>query len=170
MSLKTRLEAFATAVATDTKQQRTWITGSSSGDLTGLQTTAKSNLVAAINEARTTGGSGTPPDASESTKGIVELATLTEMATGVDTTRAATVAGVRQERDALKTELLGGAGPAFDTLSEILAVAQGAEESSVIADLVVVVGQKADASTVYTKTELGEPETDLVAVYNAAKA
>jgi len=50
VSLDTRLSDLATAVATDIKQHRVWISGSSSGDLTGLNTTNKASLVAAINE------------------------------------------------------------------------------------------------------------------------
>lgn len=170
MSLRTRVEELAVAVATDYKQLRVWLTGSSSGTLASLQTTDKTSIIGAINEARTTGGSGTPPDATETVKGVLELATLAEVATGTDASRAVTAAGVRQERDALKAEILGGVGPAFDTLSELLAVAQGAEESSVIADLTTVVGTKANASDVYTKTEIGDPDTDFAAVYAAAKA
>jgi hypothetical protein len=164
------VEELAVAVATDYKQLRVWLTGTSSGTLASLQTTDKSSIIGAINEARTTGGSGTPPDATETVKGVLELATLAEVATGTDASRAVTAAGVRQERDALKAEILGGVGPAFDTLSELLAVAQGAEESSVIADLTTVVGNKANASDVYTKTEIGDPDTDFAAVYAAAKA
>lgn len=170
MSLRTRVEELAVAVATDYKQLRVWLTGTSSGTLATLQTTDKSSIIGAINEARTTGGSGTPPDATETTKGILELATLAEVATGTDAARAVTPAGLRQERDAVKAEILGGVGPAYDTLSELLAVAQAAEESSVIADLVTVVGTKANSADVYTKTEIGNPDTDFAAVYTAAKA
>jgi hypothetical protein len=168
MALQTRISDLITAVGTDIKQLRTWITGSSSGSLTGLTTTDKSSLVAAINEVKASGGSS--PAASTTVQGIVELATLAEMATGTDTTRVATVEGVRQERLALKTELLGGASAAFDTLQELATLVTAAEETSVIDALTTVVGNKADASTVYTKTELGNPETDLVAAYTAAKA
>lgn len=170
MSFRTRVEELAVSVATDYKQLRVWLTGSASGTLASLQTTDKSSVIAAINEARTTGGSGTPPDATQTVKGVVELATLAEVATGTDDVRAVTPAGVRQERDAVKAEILGGVGPAYDTLSELLAVAQAAEESSVIADLVTVVGTKANSTDVYTKTEIGNPDTDFSAVYTAAKA
>lgn len=77
MSLITKLGDFITAVGTDIKQHRTWMTGSSSGDLTGLDTTDKTSLVNAINEALANGG-GTPPDATESIKGVVELASDAE--------------------------------------------------------------------------------------------
>lgn len=169
MSLATRLSDLATAVGTDIKSLRVTIWGAS-GSLADLQTTAKGNLIAAINEARTTGGSGTPPNASETVAGVVELATTTEVTTGTDTTRAVTPAGLKVATDAVRTALLGGAGPAFDTLEEIRLLVEAAEETSVINALTTTVGLKADKSEIYTRTELGNPDADLVAVYTTAKA
>lgn len=89
MTLVTRLGDLITAIGTDYKQIRTWITGSTTGDLTGLTTTAKNSLVAAINEVdAATGAAGwTAVDASETVKGIAEIATNAEAlamaATGV---------------------------------------------------------------------------------------
>lgn len=88
MTLVTRLGDLITAIGTDYKQLRTWITGSSSGDLTGLTTTAKTSLLAAINEVNAKPAGGwTAVDASETVKGIAELATNAEAlamaATGV---------------------------------------------------------------------------------------
>lgn len=61
MPLVTNISNFATRVATEFRTIRTIITGSSTGDLTGLQTTAKSSIVAAINEVKAgaTGGATT---------------------------------------------------------------------------------------------------------------
>jgi hypothetical protein len=98
LSLQTRLGDLATAVATDVKQLRVWITGSSSGALTGLTTTTKTDIVSAINEINAKPTSGAPPDATETARGVIELATLAEVATGTDAVRAVTPAGVRQER------------------------------------------------------------------------
>lgn len=121
MSLQTRLSDLITALGTDYKQFRTWITGSTTGDLSGLTTTDKSSLVAAINEVDANSG-GSPPDASETVKGVIEIATLTEVGTGTDSLRAVTPAGVRQERTALKNEILGAGVPAaLDTLDELAA-------------------------------------------------
>lgn len=50
MSLQIRLANLITAIGTDYKQLRTWIAGSQTADLTGLTTTAKTSLLAAINE------------------------------------------------------------------------------------------------------------------------
>lgn len=51
-TLETRLRDLATAIGTQIKQLRTLINGNLA-DLSGLATTAKGNLVAAINEVRT---------------------------------------------------------------------------------------------------------------------
>lgn len=218
LSLQTRISDLITAIGTDIKQLRTWVTGSSSGNLTGLTTTAKGDLIAAINEVNAKPSSA-PADASETVKGIVELATLAEVATGTDSVRAVTPAGVRQERTALREEILGSGVPeALDTLDE-LAAALGddanfaasvttalAGKQPLDADLTAIAalvsaadqfpyatgtgtwtlgtvtaaarGLLDDATVadmrntldVYSKTELGNPETDLVALYNTAKA
>jgi hypothetical protein len=217
LSLQDRLSDLITAIGTDYKQLRTWISGSSSGDLTGLTTTAKTSLVAAINEIDAQ--SSAPPDASETVKGLVELATLAEVATGTDSTRAVTAAAVRQERNAVKAEILGAGVPAaLDTLDELAAaLADDANYAASIttalagkqpldADLTQIAGlasaankmpyatgaqtwaladltaagrallDDADAAAqrttldVYSKTEIGNPETDLVAAYTTAKA
>lgn len=121
MSLQTRIGDLITAVGTDVKQLRTWITGSSSGDLTGLTTTVKTSLVAAVNEVNAKPG-GTPPDASVTVKGIIEIATLTEAATGTDALLAMTPQAVKQETDAVRTAILGAGVPAaLDTLDELAA-------------------------------------------------
>lgn len=77
-TMQSRLSDLITSLGTDYKTIKTWIFGSTSGTLADLQTTAKGSIVAAINEARTTGGSGTPPDASTTVKGIAETATDAE--------------------------------------------------------------------------------------------
>lgn len=186
MSLQTRLGDLITVIATDYKQLRTWITGSSAGDLTGLTTADKTSLVAAINEV---GGAvpPAPPDATTAVKGIIEIATLAEVAAGADTARAVTSEGVRQERIALKAEILGvGVPAALDTLDELAAAL--ADDANFAATTTAALGnrlrvdtaaqgltaqQKTNGQTnldVYSKTELGNPETDLVAAYTAAKA
>lgn len=87
-SLISRIGDLVTAIGTDIKQHRTWITGSSSGNLTGLTTTVKTDLVAAINEVKAS--SGSPSAASETVSGILEIATQTETNTGTDDARAVT--------------------------------------------------------------------------------
>lgn len=213
MSLATRLSDLAYAIGTDMKQFRVWMTGSSSGDLTGLTTTDKSNFVAAINEVKA-GSSGAPPDSSETVKGIIELATLAEVATGVDAVRAVTPQGVRQERTALKAEVLAAVPPPGDAttvskgiieIADLAEVAAGIDASRAVTpagvrqerlalkteilgvgvpaaldtldELAAALGDDANfAATVTTAlgarvlaTDIGNPDTDLVAVYTAAK-
>lgn len=100
MSLQTRISDLITAIGTDYKFFRTMITGSSGGDLTGLTTTDKTSVVAAVNEVNAAAAAATIPDASTTVKGKIEIATLAEVTTGTDTVRAVTPEGVRQERTA----------------------------------------------------------------------
>jgi hypothetical protein len=89
MSLATNVSNLATRVATEFKTIRTIITGSGTGTLSGLTTTDKTSVVAAINEVKA-GNSGSPADASESVKGIAEIATQAETTTGTDDARIIT--------------------------------------------------------------------------------
>lgn len=89
MSLASRLGDLITAIGTDIKQLRIYITGTAGGNLTGLTTTDKTSLVAALNEVKA-GSSGSPPAASETVAGILELATQAETNTGTDDLRAVT--------------------------------------------------------------------------------
>lgn len=218
MSLQLRIGDLITAIGTDYKQLRTWITGSSAGTLIGLTTTAKTDLVAAVNEINAKPSSSAPA-ASETTAGISELATLVEMATGTDALRVATVAGVRQERAALKSEIFGpGVPAALDTLDELaaaladdanfatsmtnsLAGKQALDTDLTAISALVSAADKVPYATgvgvwslatmtaaartllddidvaamrttlsVYSQLEMGNPETDLVALYTTAKA
>src|SRR4051794_22916060 len=163
MSLATRLSDLAYAIGTDMKQFRVWMTGSSSGDLTGLTTAAKGDFVSAINEVNAKPTSGAPPDATTVAKGIIEIADLAEVAAGIDASRAVTPAGVRQERVALKAEILGAGVPAaLDTLDELAAAL--ADDANFAATITATLATKVNTA------DLGNPDADLVAIYNPAKA
>jgi len=186
MSLQTRLSDLITAIGTDYKQIRTWIAGSATADLTGLATTDKTSLVAAINEVNSAATSGSTPDASETVKGKVELATLAEVATGTDTVRAVTPEGVRQERVALKAEILGAGVPAaLDTLDE-LAAALG-DDANYAATTTTALGNRVRVDTAaqglngtqqtnartniaaQDAASIGNADADLAALYATAK-
>lgn len=186
MSLQTRIGDLITAIATDYKQLRSWITGSSTGDLTGLTTTTKTSLVAAVNEVNAK-PSAAPADASTTVKGIARFATPTEVSTGTATDLMVNVAGVRAERAALKAEILGAGVPAaLDTLDELaqalnddttfhttVTTALGNRVRVDTATQGLTATQQSNARTnidVYSKADIGNPETDLVAAYTAAKA
>jgi hypothetical protein len=113
------------------------------------------------------GGSGVQIDdnAGEGDVGVVWSAdkTLSEIVTN------------RQE---LKDELLGGVGAAYDTLKEL--ADKLTAEGDIIVGLVTAVGEKVSYAEVQTLTTaqklqacqnigIGDPEQDLLAVYNAAK-
>lgn len=187
MSLQTRLSDLITAIGTDYKQLRTWITGSSSGTLASLTTTDKTSLVAAVNEVKTLASSGSVPDATTTTAGKIEIATLAEVATGTDTVRAVTPEGVRQERVALKAEILGAGVPAaLDTLDELAAAL--ADDASFSSTVTTALGNRVRTDTAAQgltgteqtnartniaavgSTDIGNADADLVALYTTAKA
>lgn len=86
MSLQTRITDFATAVGTDYKQLRVWLTGSGTGTLAGLTTTAKTDVVSAINEINAKPSGAGSVQATETTAGIGQIATTAEVTAGtVDT-------------------------------------------------------------------------------------
>lgn len=102
MTLTERIVALAQAIGADVKDLRV-----KQGDLTALTTTQKTNLVGAINELKTLiGGAGAKIDdvtasgstvySSQKTVDLIELA-----------------------KQAVKDELVDGAGTALDTLKEL---------------------------------------------------
>lgn len=97
-TLQTRLGDLITSLGTDYKTIRTWITGSATGDLSGLATTDKTSIIAAINEVKT-GSSGSPADATTTIKGIVYLATGAEAVSGTDAGKALTAAALTSKID-----------------------------------------------------------------------
>ena len=117
MTLATNIANAFTRVGTEFKAIRTLIGGSGTAGISALTTTDKSSLVAAINEIK----SGSPPDATTTTKGIIEIATLAEVTTGTDTARAVTPQGVKQAFDAALAAVVGGAPGVLDTLDELAA-------------------------------------------------
>lgn len=102
------------------------------GDLTGLSTTAKTTLVAAINEVFSS---------------IVAPASfINDSTTGTTTVYSSTKveAVVTAARAALKAELLGGAGAAYDTLQELVTYFTGLDTAndSDVAALVTAIGNR----------------------------
>lgn len=164
MSLETRLIALAQAIGADIKSHTTKI-----GDLTSLSTTAKGNLVAAINEIHALLGSAGASINDASGNGDT---TVTWSADKIfDTIEAA--------KAAVKSDLTNGAAAALDTLSE-LATALGNDPNFATtlatqmanrvrfdAAQVLTVGQKAQACA---NIGVGDPEVDLAATYATAKA
>ena len=142
MSLVTRITALINSIAADIKDVYAKI-----GNLSSLQTTTKSSLVGAINELKSSGGlqiNDSTPSASTTFSG-----------TAIDSK----IATAKTE---VKNEILGGASAAYDTLQEIQA--QMEADDTVASALTTAVGQRP------TYTETGDLDTDLVQLYNTAKA
>lgn len=156
MPLDTRLNDLTVAIKTETKALRVMISGTNAGNVSGLNTAA-SNLVAAINEAFALANSAAAGNIS-----INDGATNTSDAWS-SSKIAAEITG------AIATALEG------EDLSDLAAaVAANAANAANLASLAqltaleAVVNAKANAADVYTQTELGDIDADLVAIWNAA--
>lgn len=165
-----RLQDLATAIGTDVKTLRTFLTGSATGDLTGLTTTAKNSIVAAVNELKAAQSAG---------------AAIADGSTASSTTWSS-----QKITDAIAAQvqaLLGSTTPALlDTLDEI-ANAIG-DDANFAATMTAALGKRVrvDAAQTFTAgekaqaranigadvttAETGNLDQDLVAAYNTAKA
>jgi hypothetical protein len=160
MSLQTRLTALAQAIAADVKTLL-----AQDGNLAALNTTAKSSLVAAINElvAAIAAASG---------------AAINDAAGNGDTAVTWSADKIHDELLALKSSILNGVDPAYDTLVEI--AAKLGSDDTAITGLLDAVSKRVryDAAQSLTTPQqaqacanigVGDPETDLVAQYTAAR-
>ncbi len=173
MTLEQRLILLAQAIGADIKTLTV-----AQGSLSSLTTTAKSSLVAAINELKTlidglTGGGAVIDDGAGDGD-----TTVTWSANKIFDTIAAASA-------ALKNELVDGAGAALDTLNELADALNNdpnfaATIATEIANRVrydaaqtLTDPQKAQARTnigAQAAAEVGNTDHDFVADYNTAKA
>ena len=173
MTHEERLRLLITQLGADHKSQQLSIQTLTTaiGTLPSLSTTAKGNLVAAINEifALATSGAGLINDA---------LTTSTVKTFSIDK--------IKLEIAALKTELLGGIPAAtLDTFKEISDAILADQTGTTV--MVTAIGNRVsytnadNKSTVekaqaranidaYGVVELGNPDTDLIALYTTAKA
>ena len=162
-----RIISLAQAVGADIKQLQ-----ANGGVLASLNTTAKGNIVAALNEvlaiAQAAAGGG-----------VAINDAATNGATTVTWSADKIFDEIAAMRASLKTELVAGAGAALDTFAE-LATALG-NDPTFAATIATGLGNRVrfDAAQVLTagqKTQacanigIGEPDTDFVASYTAAKA
>lgn len=177
MSASANLVLLAQAIAADVKALKL-----ADGDLSALTTTAKGNLVAALNEIHALAQAGGDVQINDAAgNGDVDVVWSADKV--FDTIESA--------KAAVKDELLGGAGGAYDTLKELqdLLIGQG----DAVAALTTAVGNRVrfDAAQVLTTEQqafargnigaadaatltalvaaVGDTEEDLVAAYTAAK-
>ena len=135
MSLASNVTDLATRIATEFKAVRTLISGTGTGDISGLTTTAKTSLVAAINEVKAS-ATGAPPAATETTAGVAELATQAETTTGTDDARIVTPLKLAQK-------LTAWAQPLSTNLTALAAVVSGAFGRTMLATATPAAGRTA---------------------------
>lgn len=164
MTQETRLIALAQAIGADVKLLRNRI-----GDMTSLDTTAKDNVVNAINELYAAiGSAGASIDDGAGNGSTLVTWSADKIFDSIEIAKTAVI-----------NSILGGAGAAYDTLKELQDLLV-ADEGLVVA-LTTVVGQKVSFTEVQTLTTpqklqacqnigIGDPESDLTATYNTAKA
>lgn len=162
MSLAVRISALVQAIGADIKSLMI-----AQGSLAALGTEAKTSLVAAINELQAEIGAASGGAVIDDAAGAGE--------TGKTWSASKLVTALA----AVKSDILGGVDPAWDTLQEI--VARLGDSDDAVGGLLTAVGNRlsfADVQTLTTEQKaqacqnlgLGDPEADLVAVYTAAKA
>ena len=161
MSLATRIESLVIRVAQEFNDVR-----AKAGNLANLTTTDKSNLVAAINELKAA---------------VVSSAVIDDAHVAATTTYSSNK--IVSLLDALKTEILGGADAAYDTLVEIQQLLQNG--TSGLDALLTAVNNRVrfDAAQTLTAPEqaqarsnigavaasdIGNTDTDFVAVFEGA--
>ncbi len=213
MSLQSRISDLVTAIGTDIKQLRTWVTGSSSGSLTGLTTASKTSIVSAINEVNAKPSASA---ASETVAGVMEIATQAETSAGTDDARAVSPLKLQQRWSTLSAIATSGSASdltgtlpssvlpplaineTFTPVSQAAMLALSAQRGDMairqdngltyvlstdspatLADWKVITAAGSVVSvngqtgvvalSFYTQAELGNPETDLVALYTTAK-
>ena len=161
MSLATRIESLVIRVAQEFNDVR-----AKAGNLANLTTTDKSNLVAAINELKAA---------------VVSSAVIDDAHIAATTTYSSNK--IVSLLDALKTDILGGAAAAYDTLVEIQQLLQNG--TSGLDALLAAVNNRVrfDAAQSLTvaeqlqarsnigavaATDVGNTDTDFVAVFVGA--
>lgn len=180
MTLEARLLALVNAIGPDIKALKT-----ADGDLTALSTTAKSNLVAAINEVYAMAQSAAGGGVAINDAAGDGVTTQTWSADKIGDSILASI-------NSLRTELTNGASAALDTFGEI--ATQLAADETAAAALSTAVSNRvrydaaqtltgtqqtqarsniaaADAAALSTlTTNVGNTDQDLVAAYTTAKA
>ena len=161
MSLATNIANLATRVATECKALRTLINGNAA-DLSSLTTTAKGNLVLAVNELKASiTALGTP-------------ATINDAATNSSETWSSTK--INSEITTALNNAIDGAPGALDTLNE-LAAAIG-DDASFASTVTTALGNRVryDAAQTLTAPQqaqacanigVGDPESNFVTTFNA---
>lgn len=160
MSMQAKIQLLIQAIATDIKSLT-----SGQGSLSALSTTNKTSLVSALNEL----------------KGVIDSINTGSIIDDALTTSAAktySIDKIKSVVSAAISDLVASAPTALDTLNELAAAITS--DQSGIAALVTAVGNRVAFDQAQTLTAgqqtqacsnlgIGDPATDLVAEYTAAK-
>jgi hypothetical protein len=158
-SLATRLGDLATRIATECKSIRTLLNGNAA-DLAALTTTAKTNLVAAINEVRALAAGIDLTDLIDDAAGAGD-----DITWSIDKIAAELTAA----KAAVKADILGGASAAYDTLVELQAFLEG--DAASIATITTALGNRVRVDTAaqgLSDTQKGNARTNIGAQEAAA--
>ena len=186
MTLEIKINELATAIGDDIQQLL-----AQDGDLTSLNTTNKTNLVAAINEVL----ASSPAGALLSSNNLSDVANVTTARTNLDVRSTAQVTseisaavaaltlaslgGLTQAEVDARVQLVVDTAPAaLDTLNE-LAAALG-NDANFSATIATSLSNKVDFSVAQTKTVaerlqacqnlgIGDPESDFLGTYTTAR-
>ncbi len=168
-TLVTRISDLATVAATQDKKLLTLLNGNVT-DLSNLTTTAKSNLVAALNEVRALAQSAVSASG----------ATINDSDAGTATTTTYSASKITSLVNASISAVTNGAPAALDTLKELAdAIGDDASFASTIttalsnrvrfdAAQTLTAAQKAQAKSnmdAFGALEIGTPDTNFVAVF-----
>lgn len=171
MSLETNLTDVFTRIGTEVKLLKTYISGTGTGDVSGLNTTA-TNLVAAINEVL----AASPAGSLLATNNLSDVANTA--------TALSNLGGLNQSEIDARVQLVVDSAPAaLDTLNE-LAAALGddanfsATMTTALSNRVAVDAaqsfnttqqqQARDNISVYSTTEIGSVTTNFVTTFEGA--
>lgn len=160
MTIQSELENAFNAVGLDVKQLRSWVNGEAN-NLTGLTTTDKSNLVAAVNELVT--AVGNVPAISD---GTISASTVWS-STKIDATITSAI-----------NSLLDGAPGALDTINELAEALN--DNPSVITSILDAQAKRvavnstqsftaAEKLTGCTNLGIGDPATNFLSIYTTAR-
>lgn len=159
MSLVTRINETFLQLAADIKSLVTNI-----GSLTNLTTTSKTNIVSAINEVKAQVGSAG--------------ASINDAST-TSTTQTWSAKKSSDSIAQVKSDILGGAGAAYDTLLELQNIIVADEGTAAALATAVNNRVRYDAAQTLTAGQMlqacnnigvGDPDTNFLSAYNAAKA
>lgn len=144
MSLQTNITALVTAIGTDIKTLTT-----KQGDLTALNTTTKTSLVAAINELEAEIG------------GFAGGAAINDTAGDGVTTQTWSANKIFDELVALRSSILGGASAAYDTLLEL--ETKFGEEATATANMLTAIGNRVrfDAAQTLDSAQKAQARTNI---------